>query len=149
VEPAALRQQIQAGMVRLIADVVLFNRAVAQHLGLGSTDAQFMTLLQVHGPLTPGRLAQLSGLTTGTVTGVIDRLEQAGFVRRTRDDADRRKVIVERREDAIAERLYPYYGGQAQWLETVLGRRTPDELRVISDFLTDMTADSPDRPRPP
>ncbi|MBA2575631.1 MAG: MarR family transcriptional regulator [Euzebyaceae bacterium] len=98
-----------------------------------------MTLLEVHGPLTPGQLARLSGLTTGTVTGVIDRLEHAGFVRRDRAEADRRKVVVTRQDEVIAERLAPLYGGHAEHLHAVLQRRSPEELRVIADFLTDLT----------
>lgn len=135
----ALRAGIQAGVVRLIADIVLFNHAVAQRAGLGSSDGQFMTLLQVHGPLTPGRLAELSGLTTGTVTGVLDRLERSGFVRRTRDAEDRRKVLVEPRDDVIAERLQPHYRGQAERLDTLLRTRSPEQLAVIDAFLRDLT----------
>ena len=73
-----LRTEINDSLLRFIAGVVLHNHAVAQRVGLGASDSQFMSLLGLHGPLTPGRLAGLSGLTTGTVTGVLDRLERAG-----------------------------------------------------------------------
>lgn len=136
---AALRDQVEQRLRHLIADVVLFNHLVAQQVGLNSSDSQFMTLLEVHGPLTPGQLARLSGLTTGTVTGVIDRLEHAGFVRRDRAEADRRKVVVTRQDEVIAERLAPLYGGHAEHLHAVLQRRSPEELRIIADFLTDLT----------
>jgi DNA-binding MarR family transcriptional regulator len=135
----ALRSEIEAGMRRLISQVILYNHAVAQQMGLGSSDSQFMTLLDVHGPLTPGQLAKLSGLTTGTVTGVIDRLEQAGFVRRTRDTTDRRVVLIEPETEAIAERLFPHYREPAERLDAVLRKRSPEELRVIADFLADLT----------
>src|ERR671916_44684 len=89
-----LRAAIQRSTLRFIAGVVLHNHAVAQRVGLGASDSQLISLLNLHGPLTPGRLAELTGLTTGTVTGVIDRLERAGYVRRERDAGDRRKVPV-------------------------------------------------------
>jgi DNA-binding MarR family transcriptional regulator/heme-degrading monooxygenase HmoA len=136
-------ERIQDAVVRLIADVVLFNHAVAQRAGLGSSDAQFMTLLQVHGPLTPGRLAELSGLTTGSVTGVLDRLERGGFVQRTRSEGDRRKVLVQLRDDVVAERLAPHYRDQAERLDALLRTRTPEELAVIEAFLRDLVGDEP------
>src|SRR3979411_2448173 len=80
-EADELRSEISMSTLRFIADVVLHNQAVAQRVGLGGSDSQFLSLLGIHGPLTPGRLAELTGLTTGTVTGVIDRLERAGYAR--------------------------------------------------------------------
>src|SRR3954466_8314803 len=86
--------RILAALVRTIANVVVFNAQVADQLGLGVSDMQFMTYLMQEGPLSPGRLSELPGLKSGSVTGVIDRLEQAGYVRRERDETDRRKVRV-------------------------------------------------------
>jgi DNA-binding MarR family transcriptional regulator len=123
---------------RLIASAVLYNHEVAQRLGLGSSDSQFMTLLQVLGPLTPGRLAQLSGLTTGTVTGVIDRLEGGGFVRRERDPGDRRRVVVVLDEQAARERVLPHYAQHAVASREALARRTPAERTAILRFLRDL-----------
>jgi DNA-binding MarR family transcriptional regulator len=136
-----LRDQVQAILIRFIADVVLFNHTVSLREGLNSSDSQFLTLLQVHGPMTPGQLAAMTGFTTGATTGVIDRLERAGFARRTRDERDRRKVIVSHRPDVINARLAPHYGGQARRLADVLRTRSTDELRVIADFLSDLMAD--------
>lgn len=136
-----LQDQIQATLIRFIADVVLFNQTVAQREGLNASDAQFLTLLQVHGPMTPGRLAARTGFTTGATTGVIDRLERAGFARRTRDERDRRKVIVTPQWEAIQARLYPRYESQARHLATVLGTRSTDDLRVIAGFLADLIPD--------
>jgi DNA-binding MarR family transcriptional regulator len=135
---AELRGDIAGSMVRLIASAVLTSHAVSQRLGLGPTDSQFMTLLDVHGPLTPGRLAELSGLTSGTVTGVIDRLERAGFAQRERDPGDRRKVIVRRDDAAVAERMAPEYAQRGKELDDVLRRRDPGELAVIAAFLRDV-----------
>lgn len=138
------RQTREAAIVeatrRMIAAAVLYSHQVAERLGLGPSDAQFMTLLDVHGPLTPGRLAELTGLKTGTVTGVLDRLENAGFVRRDRDPGDRRKVIVSLDQAQIDSRVNPHYAGQAQWLTELLGRYDDKQLALIDDFMSSVAA---------
>jgi DNA-binding MarR family transcriptional regulator len=138
VEADELRSEIGLSTVRFIADVVLHNQAVAQRVGLGGSDSQFLSLLGVHGPLTPGRLAELSGLTTGTVTGVIDRLERAGYARRERDATDRRKVLVTPVPEAMAT-LAEHYRQHGEHLDAVLRRRNAAQLRVIADFLAELT----------
>src|SRR5262249_45506440 len=72
---------------------VMFHAGVAEQLGLPAPDNKCLALAARGGqPMTAGRIAELSGLSTGAVTGVIDRLERAGYVRRVRDPHDRRKV---------------------------------------------------------
>jgi DNA-binding MarR family transcriptional regulator len=137
---------IELAVRNLIANAILFNHQVAQRVGLGASDAQFMHLLQLHGPLTPGRLAELSGLTTGTVTGVIDRLEDAGFVRRERDATDRRKVIVTLDEGHLWRKMAPLYAGQAENLAAVAGSYDAEQLEVILDFLERLARDPPAAP---
>ena len=144
---AAARARVQAAVVHLIAHVVLYNHVVAQRVGLGASDGQFMTLLNVHGPMTPGDLARHTGMTTGTVTGVLDRLERAGLVERTRDAADRRKVLVTPRQEGIERTLMPHYVEQGRHLDAVLRTRTPDELAVIERFLTDVIAGAAEQNR--
>jgi DNA-binding MarR family transcriptional regulator len=131
---------IQQQMITMIANIVLFNHAANASLGLGASDSQFLTLLQTRGAMTPGQLAEASGLTSGTVTGVIDRLEKAKLVRRERDDGDRRKVLVMLMADAV-DRLAPIYAGQGAMLQRVLAHRTPAELEVIRSFLGDLVSD--------
>jgi DNA-binding MarR family transcriptional regulator len=87
--------------------------------------------------MTPGQLAEASGLTSGTVTGVIDRLEKAKLVRRERDDGDRRKVLVVLAPGAV-DRLAPIYAGHGAMLQRLLTRRSPAELEVIRRFLDDL-----------
>lgn len=89
-----LAAELQERMIRFIADVILFNHTVSAKVGLGGSDSQFMTLLQSYGPLTPRQLSEHTGLTSGTVTGVIDRLESIGLITRQPDPHDRRKVLV-------------------------------------------------------
>ena len=132
-----LRAEVGGSVLRFIAGVVLYNQVVSQRLGLGGSDSQFLGLLQLNGPLSPGRLAELTGLTTGTVTGVIDRLERAGYVHRERDTADRRKVLVAPNPEAVA-RVAEHYQAHGEHMDAVLRRRDAAQLRVIADFLADM-----------
>jgi len=138
-EPSRIEMAVRA----FIANAILFNHQVAQRLGLGASDGQFMHLLQVHDPLTPGQLAELSGLTTGTVTGVIDRLEGAGFVRRERDPSDRRKVLVKLDEQSLGHRMAPLYAGQAEILAEVAGSFDAEQRAAIAEFLERLVAEAP------
>lgn len=146
-KPSAERvAAVEMAVRNLIANAILFNHQVAQRVGLGASDAQFMHLLQLHGPLTPGRLAELSGLTTGTVTGVLDRLEATGFVRRERDESDRRKVIAKLNEERLWSAMAPLYAGQAESLAAVAGAYDAEQLEVIADFLNRLVRESPATP---
>ncbi|WP_278197406.1 MarR family winged helix-turn-helix transcriptional regulator [Streptomyces cylindrosporus] len=97
-----------------MASYALFNQAVADHLGLHPTDLQCLNLLTLEGaPVTTGRIAELTGLTTGSATRLVDRLEKAGYVVRERDAGDRRKVLVATVPEKIAEfgRMWERLGG--------------------------------------
>src|ERR671910_1295055 len=76
-------------------DAIIFHQSVADELDLYITDHKCLDLIHRFGAMPAGRLAELTSLTTGAVTGMIDRLEKAGYVRRTSDPKDRRKTIVE------------------------------------------------------
>lgn len=91
---AALLQELEEAMRRTSAQGVLFGQTVADVAGISGSDLDCMDLLNLEGRMTAGRLAELTGLTTGAITGVVDRLEKAGFVRRERDETDRRKVFI-------------------------------------------------------
>ena len=129
-----IHDRIQEALVRTIANVVVFNAQVADQLGLGVSDMQFMTYLMQEGPLSPGRLSELSGLKSGSVTGVIDRLEHAGYVRRERDETDRRKVRVVLNAEKLQSAESPY-AGQAANLRRVLEAFSGEELDTIARFL--------------
>ncbi|HEX2313463.1 MAG TPA: MarR family transcriptional regulator [Thermomonospora sp.] len=89
---------------RYLASYVLFNQALADRLGLHPTDVQCLNLLALEPePLTTGRIAELTGLTSGAATRLVDRLERAGYVRRRRDTADRRRVLVEPVSEGMRE----------------------------------------------
>lgn len=80
---------------RLSNATVMFHQAVADRLGMNLTDYKALGILVDTGPITAGRLAEITGLTTGAVTGIVDRLERSGHVRRERGAEDRRKVIIQ------------------------------------------------------
>lgn len=113
---------------------VLFHSAVAGELGLHPTDYKTLGILERLGPLSAGEIARHSGLATASVTNLIDRLEEKGFVRRLRDATDRRRVLVE----PVRERLA---GGAALFASSVaslaqlLERYTNQELALLADFL--------------
>ncbi|KOX36419.1 MULTISPECIES: MarR family winged helix-turn-helix transcriptional regulator [unclassified Streptomyces] len=91
----ALMTELHGEARRYMAAYALFNQAVADHLGLHPTDVQCLNLLSLEGgPVTTGRIAELTGLTTGSATRLVDRLERAGYVTRARDTEDRRRVLV-------------------------------------------------------
>ena len=85
---------IAADLKTFAARVILHGMRASDALSLAPTDLVCMCLLQLNGPATPGWLAEMTGLTSGAVTGMIDRLERAGYVTREADPQDRRKVIV-------------------------------------------------------
>ena len=126
---AALDRQIRA----MSAQAILLSQAVADRLPVNSTDLECLDLLVLEGPLTAGRLAERSGLTTGAITGVIDRLERAGYARRVADPADRRRVIVEPRPEGVRE-IAPLYASLVQAMQALYARYSDQELATILDF---------------
>jgi DNA-binding MarR family transcriptional regulator len=111
--------------------------ACADRLGLHSTDWGCVLLLNeaLPEPLTAGQLAELTGLTTGAVTGVLDRLEGAGFVSRARDPGDRRRVVVHLVPESMA-RVGPMFEGLIADLRALHGDYSDEELAVFADILT-------------
>ncbi|MGH2466606.1 MAG: MarR family winged helix-turn-helix transcriptional regulator, partial [Candidatus Limnocylindrales bacterium] len=92
--PAADRSLV-ARMRLLNLEGSFYLQAVAERLGMGATDLTCLTVLLTEGPAAAGSLAARTGLTSGAITGVVDRLERSGWVRRISDPADRRRVIIE------------------------------------------------------
>lgn len=105
---AALLKDLEEAVRRTSAQGVLFGQTVADVAGISGSDLDCMDFLNLEGRMTAGRLAELTGLTTGAITGVVDRLEKAGFVRRERDETDRRKVFIATVPENLAQigRLY-------------------------------------------
>src|SRR6476660_1757298 len=113
------------------ADQELFDSVVSERAGINRTDWRCLDILGTRGPMTAGQLAQAVRLTTGAVTGVLDRLEAANLVRRTRDTDDRRKVIVEVTEE-VARRAAPVYGPLVEDAAQAHSHFDADELELIA-----------------
>ena len=111
-----------------------FDEGLAKKLKLSRTDMRCLELIGRLGPLTAGRLAEESGLTTGAVTFILDRLEEAGMVTRRRDTEDRRRVWVEIVPEA-QERLQGLHQPVAEEMRQVAQRFKADELAVVRDFM--------------
>ncbi len=129
------------GVVRALRRVnfqgSIFGQSVAIRLGLSESDIDALELLIDTGAATAGKLADVMGLTTGAVTRVIDRLEQAGYVRRTADPADRRRVVVEVVPERVATVQSLLESLERASAEEV-GRYSAEQLALINDFLSRM-----------
>jgi DNA-binding MarR family transcriptional regulator len=116
------------------ADQELFDSAVAELAGLNRTDWRCLDILGTRGPMTAGQLAEAAHLTTGAVTGVVDHLEAAGLVRRSRDATDRRRVIIET-TDRVERQGAPVYDPLIE--DSVAALRVFDggQLETITEFV--------------
>jgi DNA-binding MarR family transcriptional regulator len=110
-----------------------FEDEAAEYFGVNRTAMRCMDVLERVGRLTAGEIARETGLTSGAVTAMLDRLERAGYVRRFRDTADRRRVLVELTDEA-RKSAAAIYGPLADGV-TELSTYTDDELRLITAFL--------------
>jgi DNA-binding MarR family transcriptional regulator len=112
----------------------VIDEVTTERAGVNRTDGRCLDILEEQGPMTAGQLATLTGLTTGAITAVIDRLEHAGLARRVADEHDRRKVVVVLTEKthAICRAIYQPLAHRGFELMTAY---TVTELEVILDFL--------------
>jgi len=121
------------------AQEAAFDALAAERLGIGVTDLKCLDLVESRGGLTAGELAEASGLTTGAITGVLDRLERAGLLRRVRDARDRRKVNVAVTDEHYARTEWIWRPVYEDWQRLLTTRFTTRELEVIVAFLTETT----------
>jgi DNA-binding MarR family transcriptional regulator len=132
---AALVQELEYAVRRSSALGVIFGQTVASRVGISSSDLECLDFLNIEGRVTAGRLAELTGLTTGAITGVVDRLEKAGLVRRERDEEDRRKVFIAIVPENVAKvgRFYEHLQrGMLELWETY----SDAELKLMLRFMT-------------
>jgi DNA-binding MarR family transcriptional regulator len=134
------RQGVE-GVVRALRRVnfqgSIFGQTIAIRLGLSESDIDALELLIDTGAATAGKLAEVMGLTTGAVTRVVDRLEQAGYVRRVTDPADRRRVVVEVVPERVAT-IETLLESLERAAAEEVGRYSPEQLATINDFLSRM-----------
>ncbi|HEY5627869.1 MAG TPA: MarR family transcriptional regulator, partial [Candidatus Limnocylindrales bacterium] len=124
----------EISVIRQAVRTPSFDEAVAERLGLNPTDLRCLEQVIEEPGLTPGRLAEQAGLTSGAITGVLDRLERGGFVVRHPDPADRRRITVE----PVAERVTAVRAAVAPLdaaIDAVLARYSDEQRSTISGFL--------------
>ncbi|GIH22557.1 hypothetical protein Aph01nite_08670 [Acrocarpospora phusangensis] len=139
--PAASAAEAIAGMDQLIALSLVGQHDVAQRLGLNVTDLTCLGHILGAGddPISAGQLAERADLTTGAVTGVLNRLEQAGYAFRQADPSDRRRVRVVA-DPTAAARVAAVYEPLYRRLAELMADYTPDEIGVLTDWFTRATA---------
>jgi DNA-binding MarR family transcriptional regulator len=154
-----LLEAVEVRMREVTGLSVLYSQAMASRLGINSTDLECLDLVSFGSEVTAGALAEKTGLTTGAITTAIDRLERAGFVRRRRDDADRRKVIVAATSSGlrqgklagapmrkiIPEVLDRYEDEQLKFLSQVLGELCEAAKQVIASAHSPMRSSKPQK----
>ncbi|NOU66540.1 MarR family transcriptional regulator [Paenibacillus sp. LMG 31461] len=133
-QPTDLQEQFTLRMRSLGTRTVLYQQNVATSLGLYNNDFISIDILRDRGPITAGELSKLTGLATGSITALIDRLEKNGYVRRQNDPNDRRKVIIvplyENKED-VSQTYLPLHSAMVKLASSY----TEEELAFITKFL--------------
>ncbi|WP_405798295.1 MarR family winged helix-turn-helix transcriptional regulator [Streptomyces sp. NBC_01506] len=132
---AALCDRMQAAALRHAAAAARFDHEVGAQAGLtlSTMEANFVNLLRLHGSLSPGQLGRLAGVgSSGTITGVIDRLEQVGYVTRSRCRDDRRRVLVSLNTEWLEQEDAP----RLKRLRALLADYDEAQLTTIAEFLT-------------
>src|SRR5882672_3103174 len=132
---AALLRELEEAMRRSSAQGVLFGQTVANVAGISGSDLECLDFLNLEGRVTAGRLAEVTGLTTGAITGVVDRLEKAGLVRRARDPEDRRKVFIAPVPAHIAK-VGRFYEHMQRGMQKLWESYADAELRLLLEFAT-------------
>jgi len=137
--PTTSRKQVVQAIIQQARQsstrAVLLHTVVAERLGLNPSDHKTADLLlSESGVSTPGRLAELTGLTTGAITGVLDRLEKAGFVVREADPEDRRRTLVRLTPERMPN-MRSLFSPLAQGMEKLCANYTTDQLRLILHFM--------------
>ncbi|WP_249136218.1 MULTISPECIES: MarR family winged helix-turn-helix transcriptional regulator [unclassified Bradyrhizobium] len=133
---AALLQELEEAMRRSSAQGVIFGQTVANVAGISGSDLECLDFLNLEGRVTAGRLAEVTGLTTGAITGVVDRLEKAGFVRRERDATDRRKVFIATVPDNVAQ-IGRFYVPMQQAMHKLWSTYSEAELQLLLRFASE------------
>src|SRR5215468_3186458 len=133
--------QIADLLARLIGEAILFNEGVAGALGVSAVDLQTFGVIARHdGAMTPTEVSEQTGLPASTVTRVLDRLEQRGFITRSSVPSDRRKIAVEIVGSKAAE-VAQHYAGKIAQIERLNAGRTRAEVAAVVSYLSDLATD--------
>ena len=132
-------QAINEKFREMSTETIMFHQVVADILGLHITDHKCLDFIYRFGAMPAGRLAELTGLTTGAITGIIDRLEEAGYVRRTNDPKDRRRTIVEpTRNKKLEKKIEVLFIPLRDRMHKLLSSYSDNELAFLLDATTEM-----------
>lgn len=131
---AGLLRELVSEMQRSTDVSTFFLQFVAARTGIHVTDIKVLSLLSRLGPLNASRIADLSGLTTGAITFVLDRLEKLGYARRTRSAKDRRIVLMEVNPEALAGGFGSYFMRMAEITVEATTQLTDEQLALIVHF---------------
>jgi DNA-binding transcriptional ArsR family regulator len=133
-ERKRLAAQFGEGFRKTNSLMQLMGQAAADRIGLNATDLNCLNILSFSGEMTAGELARATGLTTASITGVADRLEEAGYVRRERDPRDRRRVVIRLVLERALQDVAPVFLPLVLGWQSVVSGYTDDELRLIVEF---------------
>jgi len=130
--------ELMLDVKKFTRSTLLLQNIIAENMGLHVTDAECIDFLQEMGPSTAGDLAKATRLTTGAITNVIDRLEKAGYVKRSHHPADRRKVIVSfiPQKHATAKKQY---ASLANNIQTLFSGYTDSQLKFLISHTKELT----------
>src|SRR5579859_3584283 len=135
------QKQAIAGLGRRFSDATIFlHEAIAQKAGLTVTDHKYLGLIMQKGPMTAGELSKLTMLTTGAITGLVDRLEKKKLVKRQFDKSDRRKIIIVPNFENASKLLGAVQTQLRTRIIDMISTFSDDELNVIEKYLQ-MTID--------
>ena len=117
---------------------VIFRNTLGRKLGLNIADMECLSLLMIKGISTPTELARYTGLTTGSATAMLDRLEKAKLIKRNPNPKDRRGVLIEVNKESI-EIVGPLVAGVQKALRELVASYSDKELETIASYLTRYT----------
>jgi DNA-binding MarR family transcriptional regulator len=115
---------------------IQMHETVARKVGLSGTDHKYLGFLMEKGQMTAGELATLTGLTTGAVTGLIDRFEKKKLVQRQLANDDRRKVIIVPNSENIMTLISPLYKEFRSKTETLMASFSEEEIEIIASYFS-------------
>ena len=133
-ERRRLEEDFLLAMRRAGSVMQLLGQVSADRIGINATDLNCLNIVALTGHMTAGELAQQTGLSTASITGVLDRLEEGGFVRRVRDPHDRRRVIVELAAGPGLSKVGLTFGPVVRAWRSTAADYTDDELRLLLEF---------------
>jgi DNA-binding MarR family transcriptional regulator len=131
---ARMETEFLLAMRRTGSTLQLLGQVAAERIGINATDLNCLNLVALTGPMAAGDLARQTGLTTASITGVLDRLEEGGFVRRERDPKDRRRVIVNLNPGPALREIIPTFGPLVMAWRAAAASYSDEELGLLLGF---------------